>query len=89
MSTKTERLDSRIDTETKNLALRAASVGQQSVSAYLTYLIRQDAPRRLKEHQEIVLANERFDQFALACERAEPLSEKILEAARKLDEEGL
>lgn len=88
MPTKTERFDARFDPETKSLAERAALAASQSLSAYLALLVREDAPKRLKEQQEIVLANERFDLFVEACENAAPPSKKLQDTARKLDQEG-
>jgi uncharacterized protein (DUF1778 family) len=88
MSTKTERIDARFDPEIKALAERAALVGNQSLTAYLSYLVRKDAPRRLKKQREIILTNERFDQFVAACEQAPPPSKKLLKAAKTLDKKG-
>lgn len=89
-SARKERLDMRIDAETKSLAERAsAALGCSSVTEYVTRLIREDAPDVLKLQSSIKVTNERFDAFMMACQdtSAAP-SARILEAARRLDREG-
>ena len=89
-SARKERLDMRIDPETKSLAERAsAALGCASVTEYLTRLIRQDAPETLKQHASIKVMTDQFDTFMLACQdtSAAP-SARILEAIKRLDREG-
>ena len=89
-SARKERLDMRIDSETKSLAERAsAALGCSSVTEYLTRLIRQDAPEILKQQASIKVTNDQFDAFMMACQdtSATP-SSRILEAAKRLDQEG-
>jgi len=88
MATKTERIEARFPAELKVLAERAALASGYSLTDYLANLVRNDATRRLKSQSEIQLTNERFDQFIQACEAAKAPSNKILEAAARLDKEG-
>lgn len=88
MATKTERIEARFPAELKVLAERAALASGYSLTDYLANLVRNDATERLKSQSEIRLTNERFDQFVRACEDAKAPSNKILEAAEKLDREG-
>ncbi len=85
-----ERIDMRVNAETKLLAERAAAaLGCASVTEYLTRLIHDSAPKVLQQRAAINLSNTRFDRFISACqdENATP-SRRILEAAKRLDREG-
>ena len=87
---RTERLDMRVDTDTKQLAERAsAAAGYSSLTDFVTHLIRENAPEILKQQTTIELSNQHFDQFMAACmdDTAAP-SARILEAAKRLDQEG-
>jgi uncharacterized protein (DUF1778 family) len=88
MSAKIERIEARFSAELKALAERAAVASGYSLTDYLAYLVRNDAPQRLKTQNEILLTNERFDNFIKACETAKTPSKKIIETAKKLDKEG-
>ncbi len=85
-----ERLEMRVDTDTKQLAERASAIaGYSSLTDFVTHLIRENAPDILKQQANIELTNEQFDNFMAACrdDTATP-SPRILEAADKLDKEG-
>lgn len=88
MANKTERIEARFPADLKALAERAALASGYTLTDYLANLVRNDAPKRLKAQSEIALTNEQFDQFIKVCEAAPAPSRKILDAARKLDEEG-
>jgi uncharacterized protein (DUF1778 family) len=85
------RLDMRVDEEIKLLAERATAVGgYASVTEFMTSLIRENAPKILELGDSMTLANERYDQFLKVCmdTTAKP-SNRLFEAAAKLDKEGL
>ncbi|MCP5192416.1 MAG: DUF1778 domain-containing protein [Pseudomonadales bacterium] len=88
---RTERLDMRVDADTKQLAERAsAAAGYASLTDFVTHLIRENAPEILKQQTTIELSNQHFDQFMAACmggDTAAP-GPRILEAAKRLDQEG-
>lgn len=88
MKIKSERIAIRFPPELKILAERAALASGYTLTAYLAELVRNDAPERLKLQGEMRLANERFDQFIQACERANSPGKTILDAAGRLDREG-
>ncbi len=88
MGTRTERIEARFPPELKALAERAALASGQTLTDYLANLVRLDAPKRLQSANEVMLANEQFDQFLVACETAQSPSKKLLNAAKKLDAEG-
>jgi len=85
-----ERIEMRVDMETKVLAERASAVlGCASVTEYITTLIRENAPRSLQEATTIQLTNQQFDNFISACDdpNRQP-GKRLLSAAKALDEEG-
>ena len=88
MSGKTERIEARFPADLKVLAERAALASGYTLTDYLANLVRNDAPQRLRAHSEIELTNHQFDHFIQACELAAKPSQKIIDAARKLDSEG-
>lgn len=88
MSIKTERVEARFPADIKSLAERAALASGYTLTDYLANLVRKDAPRRLKAQNEINLTNQQFDHFINACDAAKAPSNKILDAANKLDQEG-
>ena len=88
MASKTERIEARFPADLKALADQAALASGYTLTDYLAYLVRNDAPKRLKAQSEIMLTNEQFDHFISVCEDAPAPTKKILEAAHKLDEEG-
>jgi uncharacterized protein (DUF1778 family) len=87
---RTERLDMRVDTDTKQLAERAsAAAGYSSLTDFVTHLIRENAPEILKQQTTIELSNQHFDQFMTACmDDTTAPNPRILEAAKRLDQEG-
>ncbi|MEX1058208.1 MAG: DUF1778 domain-containing protein [Natronospirillum sp.] len=88
MANKTERIEARFPEELKVLAERAALANGTTLTDYLAYLVRKDAPRRLRQHNEMAVTNEQFDRFIKVCEEASAPSPKILDVARRLDQEG-
>lgn len=64
---RSERLEARIDPETKRLAERAAALGFGSMADYITRLIREDAPRRLAAQALIQVTNDQFEHFLSVC----------------------
>lgn len=88
MVIKTERIEARFLPDVKLLAERAAVATGVSLTDYLAKLVREDAPKALKEHTEIQLTNQQFDHFIEICEAECEPSQVIRNAARRLDEEG-
>lgn len=86
-----QRIDLRVDLETKQIAERAAAVlGCSSLTEYITRLIKENSPKIIKKQTELKLTNQQFDSFIKACEDStlKP-SNEILAAAQLLDKEGL
>jgi len=88
-NTRSERLETRLDPETKRLAERAAALGFGSMADYITRLIREDAPKRLAEQALIQVTKDQFDHFLAACEdTSRKPSRRLRKAAVRLDKEG-
>ena len=88
-SARKERMNFRLAPEDKELAERACVASGQSMTDYLVNLIRKDAPEVLKRQATITLTNAQFDNFMAVChDKTLVPSPRILEAARKLDQEG-
>ena len=83
-----ERLEAKIQPETKRLAERAALVSGVTLTDYLIKLIQEDAPKTLKAHTEIKLTNDQFDKFLSVCNSDRELSNELKTAAKLLDDEG-
>lgn len=86
-----ERIEMRVDPDIKQLAERASAVlGCASLTEFITTLIRDNAPRILQSDASIHLTNQQFDKFIAICNDAEAKpGDRILEAAKRLDTEGL
>ncbi|RLA21746.1 MAG: DUF1778 domain-containing protein [Gammaproteobacteria bacterium] len=81
----------RVDLETKQMAERAsAALGCSSLTEYITRLIRENSPEIIQQQTDIKLSNQQFEHFIGLCEDVtlKP-SNKILTAAKRLDNDGL
>lgn len=83
-----ERLEAKIQPETKRLAERAALIKKMTLTDYLVSLIQSDAPKTLKAYQDLTLANQQFDHFSEICNSKRPLSQEMKRAIDLLDKEG-
>jgi uncharacterized protein (DUF1778 family) len=84
-----ERIDLRVNSDTKQLAERASAVlGCSSLTEYIVRLIHENAPKTLNNQTTIELTNEKFDQFLKACEGEHIVPNRLIEASKLLDKEG-
>jgi len=85
-----ERIEMRVDPDIKKMAERAsATLGFASLTEYVANLIRENAPKVLAHDATIQLANAQFDHFLQICNDTERKpSKRILDAAKRLDDEG-
>lgn len=89
MSSRYLRYEMQWDEETYELAERAARAsGLTSIKAYVTQLVRQNAPEVLEAYSTIKLNNAQFDAFCEACDNPPVPNDKLRKAAQALDEEG-
>ena len=90
MPTHNQRLEMRVDLETKQMAERAsAALGCSSLTEYITRLIRENSPGIIQQQTEITLSNQQFDTFIALCEdESSKPGEQLLQAAKQLDKEG-
>ena len=83
-----KRIEMRIAEDIKTMAERASAATGCTLTEYITRLISEDAPHVLKMHNEIELTNDRFDHFISVCKSGKPPSPRIMDAAKRLDNEG-
>jgi uncharacterized protein (DUF1778 family) len=87
--TKVLRYEMQWDEETYLLAERAArAAGLSSIKAYVTQLVKQNAPEVLAAYSSTLLTNAQFDVFCQACDNPPTPTAKLRKAAEKLDQEG-
>jgi len=78
-----ERVDFRVDAESKELFMRAAEVSGSTLSAFFVESARERALRLLEEHDRIVLKNKARDIFLNALSNPPAPSEALQKAAKK------
>ncbi len=83
-----ERIEMRVDAETKQLAERAAAASGSSLTEFLVRLIQDKAPQVLQEHANIQLSNTQFDRFIEVCNSQQAVPDRLKQAAQRLDKEG-
>jgi len=85
-----ERIEMRVDNETKRMAERAAAaLGCSSLTEFITRLIRDNAPEIIQHETTMTLSNDQFDHFIAACDdKTLKPSETLITAVKRLDKEG-
>ncbi|PKL78979.1 MAG: DUF1778 domain-containing protein [Candidatus Melainabacteria bacterium HGW-Melainabacteria-1] len=84
------RLDIRLDEAIKEKAEKAAALlGLKSLTEYVVRLMDQDATQVIAQHENLVIADNLFDQFMQACETTEPPNQALRDAAAFTQEQGL
>lgn len=86
----TSRIDMRIDETVKAAAEKAAALeGMKSLTEYVVRLIEKDSQRIIKEHESIMVENDVFDRFILACNTAKAPNQKLREAKNLAQSKGI
>jgi uncharacterized protein (DUF1778 family) len=86
----TSRIDMRIEDSLKASAEKAAALkGMKSLTEYVVRLIEKDAEQVIKEHESITLADDVFDRFMVACEKADKPNKKLRDAFQYTEERGI
>lgn len=85
-----ERIEMRVDVRIKQLAEKAsAASGCASLTEFVSQLIRDHAPKILENEASIQITNDQFDHFIAVCQDTERKpSDRLIEAAKRLDAEG-
>jgi uncharacterized protein (DUF1778 family) len=87
MSSKTtsrdERIDVRVNTESKSLFLRAAELSGQNLSAFIIEAVRERAIQTIEAHDRVVLNNQARQVFLNALANPPAPSEALRRAAEK------
>lgn len=87
---KAQRYEIRWDEDTRVLAERAAyAAGYTSIKAYITHLIRQDAPRILSQYAELTVTSENFERFMVSSQNPPKVGSKLQDAAKLLAKDGI
>lgn len=77
----TSRLEIKLDSDIKAKAEKASALlGRKSLTDYLVRLIDQDATQVIAEHSNIVLREDIFDKFMLACHTLEQPNQALVNA---------
>ena len=87
---KAQRYEIQWDEDTRILAERAAyAAGYTSINAYITHLIRQDAPRILSQYAELKVTSENFERFMAVSQSPPKVSSKLQDAAKSMAKDGI
>jgi uncharacterized protein (DUF1778 family) len=85
-----KRYEIEMDEETRTLAERATSAGgYATMKAYLTHLIRENAPKVISEYAQLKVTNENFDRFMEACKTPPTPSAKLMKVAKSIAQDGI
>lgn len=78
----TARFDMRLDSELKEKAEKASALlGTRSLTEYIVNLLEENSTKVIAEHESMVVENDIFDQFLVACEKADEPNQALREAA--------
>ncbi|MCF6317898.1 MAG: DUF1778 domain-containing protein [Proteobacteria bacterium] len=77
------RIDMRLNQEIKVKAEKAAALlGIKSLTEYVVKLMDEDASKVIKEHESILVENNRFDQFMRVCDNVGAPNKALIAAAK-------
>ena len=86
----TTRLDIRLDEAVKTKAEKASALlGKKSLTDYVVSLMDEDATRVIAQYETMVLDDDIFDRFLLACEEAEAPNQALKDAVAFAKEQGV
>lgn len=72
------RLEVRVTPEQDALIRQAADLEETTVTAFVLETVTSRAKRVVKQHQDLILTNERFDRFLLELDKpAKPIAELV------------
>ena len=78
-----ERIDIRVNSESKSLFLKAAELSGQNLSAFVVDAVRKQAIRVLDEHDKVLLNNQARDIFLDALANPPAPGNALRRAAKK------
>lgn len=86
----TARFDMRLDEEVKAKAEKASALlGMKSLKDYVVHLIDENATQVIAEHESIVVENDIFDRFMIACEEAARPNQALVDAVNFTREQAI
>lgn len=75
------RLDLRLDQEIKTKAEKASALlGMKSLTEFVVKIMDENATQVIKEHESMTLENDLFDQFFIACDKADKPNDALVDA---------
>ena len=81
--TRDERIDCRVNSESKQLLARAAKIAGSSITAFVIEAARERAARVITEHERMVLNDEARDVFMNALTNPPAPNARLRAAAKK------
>jgi len=78
-----ERIDVRVNTESKSLFVRAAELSGQNLSTFIIEAVHERAIRTIEEHDRVILNNQARDIFLNALTNPPAPSDALRRAAKK------
>jgi len=86
----TTRFDMRLDEKVKAKAEKASALlGMKSLTEYVVRLMDENATQVISEHESMVIEDDIFDRFMIACEKTERPNQALLDAANLTKESGI
>ena len=77
----TARLDIRLDEQIKAKAEKASALlGLKSLTDYVVRLLDENATQVIAQHERVVVCDDVFDQFVLACEQVKAPNPALTQA---------
>lgn len=86
----TTRLDMRLNTEVKAKAEKASALlGLKSLTEYIVNLIEKDATQVITQYESMVVENDIFDRFIIACDEIQSPNKALIDAVAFAKEQGI
>lgn len=86
----TTRLDMRLNTEIKAKAEKASALlGLKSLTEYVVNLIEKDATQVIRQYESMIVENDVFDRFMVACDEAEAPNAALVDAVAFAKKQGI
>jgi uncharacterized protein (DUF1778 family) len=86
----TTRFDMRLEEEVKAKAEKAAALlGMKSLKEYVVQLMDENSTRVIAEHESIIVENDIFDRFMMACAEVVKPNQALVDAANLTREHAI
>lgn len=86
----TARIDMRLDEEVKAKAEKASALlGMKSLTEYVVRLMDDNSTQVIAQHESMVVENDIFDRFLIACDEATRPNQALIDAVTRTKELGI